>query len=220
MEEWKIWSEVIHNLAVASAVIVGGIWVLYTFVFQRSHETALKIEMTTADAPYDEGRLLVFFEVVLINLSRRMLAAQPKTYNGGTAEPVYRDSIEELTHACSLQVRRIKSGAPPNSALDWFDSVDYLEPVGKEINVVGDWEISRTGAADCWMEPGESYYLGVTMVLPPGRYLAMVTFVGADLPWYVRRGDQFWRRLFFVQLLASEFNGSGERPAHLAAGNG
>jgi hypothetical protein len=180
MEDLKIWSEIIQNFAVASAVAVGGIWTLSTFVFQRSHETALKLEMTTTQARCDGVSYLVFFEVALTNLSRRMIEAQAKSYDAGGAKPVYKDLEEQLSHACSLQIRRIKTRIPNETSLDWFEKAAHLEPVGVEINMISDYEISRTGEIDFWIEPGESYHLGRTIVLPPGNYLAMLTLVGTD----------------------------------------
>ena len=47
---------------------------------------------------------------------------------------------------------------------------------------------------DFRLEPSESYHLSVGVILQAGVYLAMVTFVGQG------SDDEFWRRLFIVQI--------------------
>jgi hypothetical protein len=72
----------------------------------------------------------------------------------------------------------------------------------REINLAtGYYEVERdskgllTKVTDFWMEPGESYSLGVPLILGKGCYLAKVTFIGE-----AEDDSEFWQRLFLVRV--------------------
>ncbi len=73
---------------------------------------------------------------------------------------------------------------------------DAKSPLSTDIvaNLLDEYEYETEGKEDFWMEPSESSHLCVGVILQPGVYLAMVTFVGDH------SDDEFWRRLFIVQI--------------------
>jgi hypothetical protein len=45
LDDWKIASEVLHNLVTSAAVIVGGFWVLWRFVLQRERFSRIEFSL-------------------------------------------------------------------------------------------------------------------------------------------------------------------------------
>ncbi len=108
--------------------------------------------------------------------------------------PAYTDDADVLAYAVDLLVRPVPPGSAPGSRVGWFESESDKSPHPEdvELDLVAEYEIS--GESDFWMEPGENYHVGATVVLSAGKYLAMVTFVGD------RSDSEFWRRMFLVQV--------------------
>ena len=199
MDYLKI-SEIFQHFMVGLAVIGGGLWALYQWRMQRAHETALEIDLVSTSTVFGNNLFLVFVDVSLKNVSKRKLGAKAKKYVGGSAEPVYKDTIETIYHSLGLQLRSIKSDIKYSAALDWFTSNGLCTPenIPGEINLLIDYEIGQDEQEQMWIEPGETSHFGCAMILPAGHYLAKVTFIG------IRTWTDFWRRLFYIHVPALE----------------
>lgn len=190
----KTKSEVLQHFAVASAAIVGGIWASYRFFIQRAYETALEIDLTTTNLPYEGNKFLVLIDTVLKNKGQTRISAKPKKYSKGEALPIYKDAAETLQHSLGLQIRRVSADIPAYAVLDWFESdkLETLDEMPNEINLLNEYEISKNGAIDFWIEPNELYHCAVPLILPRGRYIAKISFLGN------RGGFEFWSRIFLL----------------------
>src|ERR1043165_4276434 len=190
----KTKSEVLQNFALALAVIAGGIWASYRFFIQRAYETALEIDPATTNLPYEDNMFLVLIDIILKNKGQTRISARPKKYFKGEALPTHKDAAETLQHSLGLQIRRISAGSPANAVLDWFESdkLQKLDGIPNEINLLSEYEISKNGAVDFWIEPNEVYHCAIPLILPKGRYIAKVSFLGN------RGGFEFWSRIFLL----------------------
>jgi hypothetical protein len=192
----KTKSEILQNFALTLAVIVGGIWATYRFFIQRAYETALEIDFAMTNLTYENGNFLVLVDMVLKNKGLTRISAKPKKYIKGKAIPVYEDTVETLDHSFALQVRRISTTIPASAVLDWFESdkLEKLDSIPDQINLLNEYDISRNGAVDFWIEPNEVYHRAIPLVLPRGRYLAKASFLG-------NRGNfEFWSRIFLLSV--------------------
>ena len=189
MEDLRTWSELVKNCAEALAVLVGGAWAFWMFVLKRERETALEIDLNMRCIPAMDG-FLSNFDVKLTNKAKVRVTAKPARL------PAYRDRSERLKFSVSLLVRKLDVGPPadPPDPITWFTNSSSQSPVTSdaEVDLLSDYEIG--GRTDFWMEPGENYHVGAALVLKPGIYLAMVTFVGS------RRDEEFWRRVVLLQV--------------------
>ncbi len=211
-EELKNWAETI-------GIMVGGFWALWRFGLRRERKPALDIALTLKIIPETEERFLAFFDVTLTNKSTRQVLARIRK----AGRPAFKDRNETLQHSCSLLLRRVPPETPQDKLVRWFADADAKSPLPThEANLLDDYEYEEPGRKEFWMEPSESYHLGVGIRLQPGVYLAMVTFVGQESLWrrllaFVRllgakvpfvgkwidvyqRSDEFWRRLFIVEI--------------------
>ena len=191
---WKDRAGVVNDVVVSLAAVAGGLWALLRFKRERSDESALDMEVAIrSDRTSTVGNLAVFVETKLRNVGKTKLQAKPIT-KGSVA---YSDSAEKIAYSGSLQVRLVSVSAA-GTCLDWYDD-SALRPIRglHEINLLSEYDIpERNDLLDFWMEPGETYTLGRTIMLPPGLYLAKVTFIGA------LDGD-FWTRLVQFSVPAS-----------------
>jgi hypothetical protein len=186
------WWTVAKDGTLILAALIGGIWALFRFAGERTFQAALDIAidyLTAAEA----GTYLVHFDVALTNPGKTRLSAK-SAREGGWA---FNDGPEQLRHSCGLQIMRLQ--VPPGAApigIDWFEG-PYLTPVPgvPELNLLVEYEDpKRNNAVDFWLEPGECYHLGRTVVLQPGHYLAKVAFIGSA------GDDNFWSRVQYVQV--------------------
>jgi len=186
-------SEVAKNFAEVIAVMIGGYWAYYRFWLQRENEPAIGIELDYECVPNANQSLLTYFDVTLTNKGKVKAEAKRKPDKEGDFP--YSDEGEDLKYSCSLLLRAIPQNIPKGEPIRWFDAeVDKKRsplPGDIEANLIYDYE--RDGEPYFWMEPAESYHVGVGFVLPHGIYLAMVTFIG-------KNDDEFWRRTFIIQI--------------------
>jgi hypothetical protein len=108
--------------------------------------------------------------------------------------PAYSDSSETLNYGGDLLVRQIPSGASAGTQVRWFGMPSAKSPLSGDMEADLLDEYLDNGGTDFWMEPGESYHVSAAIVLNPGSYLVMVTFVGQA------SDEEFWRRMFLVQV--------------------
>lgn len=184
---WVSLAQAVQNWATAIAILVGGAWAYYRFGIKRENETALAIDLAHSSIPYDSNYLVVF-DVCLDNRGSVRLGAKRKR------KPAYKDREEVLAYSVNLLLRPVPPGSTPRSRIAWFEceTDKSPRPDDVELDLVAEYEKARE--TDFWMEPGENYHVGATVVLSAGKYLAMVTFVGD------RSDDEFWRRTFLVQV--------------------
>jgi len=192
MDKFKTFTEIVHNIVVALAAVIGGLWVLNRLKRERTDEAALEMTPTTTVSPLgaapQTGLHLVLFTVQLTNKGKTKIEAASEY---GESDYIFDDGVERLKYACSLQIRQIDdSQMPAIQSLDWFEGGPWQDVVlfrgGCEINVLLDYENpayhDQKGRErlEFWMEPGETYRLGVPVVLSKGLYVAKLTFVGAE----------------------------------------
>jgi hypothetical protein len=198
------WTTVVKDLVTTAGIIAGGVWAIYRFGLRREGETALLIDLAPSCMPYDSGKHLVWFDVTLTNKGVVRVGAKRKL------RPAYQDQSETLAYSGDLLVRAVPADVPCGSQVRWFSpGVKSPAPGDIEADLLDEYE--RGGETDFWMEPGETYHVGTGMVLSPGNYLVMITFVG-------ERGEgEFWRRLFPVQVPVPS-SAMASRPPGKAAG--
>jgi hypothetical protein len=190
MAEWlRRWAESIEHLTVALASILGGLWVFFRFINERTLESALSIGIDASTLALDE-KPLTFIEVTLSNLGKVRLQAKPADPSGNA----YEDEVEKLKYSCGLSIKKLGATTDAsNTLIDWFKDTN-LDSLG-EFNLLNEYEDpENNNIVDFWMEPGEIYYLGVPLRLPAGTYLAKVTFVGS------RSDKEFWSRIAIVEV--------------------
>lgn len=196
----KTKSEILQHVGVAAAALMGGLWASYRFLIQRGYETALQIDFDLSYCAHRNGSHLVFADATLSNKGQTRINAKPKNYVRDEALPTYTDAAEVLYHSCALQLKRIDQHIASNAVLDWFESA-YLQQVDgipKQINLLYEYEVSKNGAIDFWIEPNESYHCSIPLLLTDGDYVAKVYFIGN------RGGFEFWSRTFLFRLDESD----------------
>jgi hypothetical protein len=193
----KFWSfassEAAKNFAETLAILVGGSWAFYRFIIRREGKPALDIALTSTTIPEPEGRFLAYFDVALTNKSNRQVIARRRK----AGQPAFSDQNEVLQHSCSLLLRRVAAGTPLGMQVRWFANANDKSPLATDIvaNLLDEYECEVEGNAEFWMEPSEVCHLCVGVILQPGIYLVMITFVGQPSD-----DREFWRRLFIVQI--------------------
>jgi hypothetical protein len=199
-----LWLELLHALAEAAkdiatvlAILLGGWWTLYRFGLSRERETKLGIDLSWKSLPYHSGCYIVSFDVIFSNQGSSVLKVQRKRC------PAFDDSGETLKYGCDLLLRRVPIDLQASSQIQWFRSGAKSPYAGDlEFDLVDEYEID--GKTDFWLEPGETYHVGVAVVLEPGTFLVLVTFVGDASV------EDFWRRSFVMQVPGE---GGAVRPA-------
>lgn len=166
--------------ATVAAVVVGGLWALHTYRLRRQAETAVDLQAQVQ--LYRQGdRMLAFVEVRLTNRGQVRIDASAN-------KPAYQDEDEIIPCAGHLRLRPVDPDATPGRGLHWFDGSTSAD-ADVEDNFLSSYETG--GAVLFWLEPGECYRLGSTVVLEPALYMAMATFIGSG-------PKEFWRQLFMV----------------------
>lgn len=187
---WKDVSEIVHNVVVASAALIGGTWVLFRFLRERTDEAALDLDVSLRSIPLGSEHLVALC-VDLTNRGKTRIRAKAERTKDGLA---FDDGIERLRFSGSLQIRKvIRSDSLPPCRVDWFDGppVESLPTVPDEINLFIEYEDpTRDNIVDFWLEPAERYRLETPLVLPPGVYIGKVTFIAAGAD------TNFWSRVF------------------------
>jgi len=205
-------AQVINNVVVTIAAIVGGLWVLNRLKRERTDEAALEMNLTANSSKLDApppDKYLVVFTVELANRGKTKIEAKTKRTVQGN---IFEDGPEMLKHSCSLQIRRIdEAQVGTDQSLDWFEGAAWqLLPVfhgDAQIDVLIDYRNANehdsfgNEIVEFWMEPGETYRPGVPVVLPKGAYVAKLTFVAADQ-------ERDW-----LDRLIDRINGTEPRPA-------
>lgn len=200
---WLQLTEAIERGVTAGGILAGGIWTYQHFIRRREHETALQIDLIAATEPYEGDKWLTFVDVRLTNKGRVKVVARKKqllAYDDRKGP----DCIgQKFNYGLDLQLWQVPSGYQAGEWINWSDAVPSETPTEvQEINLAtGYYKIPEQKEhcaprkeTDFWMEPGESYSLGVPLVLGKGYYLAKVTFIG-------EAGDhEFWQRLFLVRV--------------------
>lgn len=186
---WISRADPVSKWATIIAILAGGIWALYHFYLRRESQTALTIDLTTNSVPSMNSANFVNFDVALTNKGQVAVRARQKI------RPAYKDLDEELDYGGDLLVRKISSELRVNETVDWFtkDQEHSPRPTDLQVDLLRFFRNDK-GLTDFWIEPGEVYHVGSTLVLAPGSYLVMVTFVGDRSP------SDFWRRVFLVQV--------------------
>jgi hypothetical protein len=190
---WVQLAKAVESWVTALALVAGGAWAYYQFVLRREKETAVGIDVSFSSLPYGDTNYLVFFDVTLTNKSKVRVTAK------ADRRPAYEDAREVLAYSGDLLLRKVPPDLSPGVQVGWF-----LEPPGAlknplpgdvEADLLSEYELD--GKTDFWMEPGESYHVGAAIVLAPGTYLGMVTFIGSA------GGHEIWRRSFVVEIPCS-----------------
>lgn len=172
--------------ATVVAVLVGGVWALYTYRLKRQAETALDLQVSVQLHAYG-ARVLAF---VGVQLGNRGLVRVDAT----RSKPAYQDDDEIVPYAGHIRLRPLDPKQTTASALQWFDgSTDGSNDLNDSF--LSSYETD--GTLLFWLEPGECYRLGSTLVLDPALYMGMVTFVGNG-------PKEFWRQTFVIDARAVE----------------
>ena len=105
-----------------------------------------------------------------------------------TDQIAYQDQGEIIQYPCGIQIKEIQTALiQTNKSLDWFNDTNQLKcPFGipNEIDMLGEYELidsskpSQPGTPQFWIEPGEQYHMGTTLILPKGDYLLKLHFLG------------------------------------------
>jgi hypothetical protein len=192
---WKERVGVVHDIVVTLAALAGGSWALLRFKRERSDESALDLEVSVkSEKTSTANTFAVFVEAKLKNVGKTKIQAKPTT-KGSVA---YGDADEKIAYSGSLLVRSVSVPAAIGY-LNWYDKT-MVKPIPDldEIDMLSEYEIpDKDSLLEFWMEPGETYTLGKTIMLTPGLYLAKVTFIGA------RNDGDFWTRLVQFSVPAS-----------------
>ena len=165
------WSEILQNLTLSAAAVGAGVWALYRFWVERQNEAALNIHIRKSIHKATAG-CDIFVDVALTNTGKSKVQAHSE-------RPAYQDRDETLEFPCSLQVREVIYGGSKAAYCDWYDPslVGVVNGI-PAIDLATAFENPAEKATEFWIEPGETVHLGAMLVLPPGRYLLKVTFVG------------------------------------------
>lgn len=182
MENLKGIVGILKDIVVMAAAVVGGLWAWNRFKRERTDEAAIEMELTTKSTPVGNVHL-VFFTVHLANKGKTKIEAKTELNKGGW---VFDDGPEQLRYPCSLQIRYIDpTRATRQESLDWFEGGPWQDMKVyrglMEINILLEYQNPKKNERiEFWMEPGETYRLGVPVILPAGAYVAKLTFVAAD----------------------------------------
>lgn len=206
--QWLQALQAIQAVVTTLGIVAAAAWALYRFGARREGESALAIDLELTVRPYRDDRSLVFFDVELANTGAVRLAAKRRK------DPAFSDLIrdgeiwgEEIRFSGDLMLSRVPDALAHGHAWRWYRqprsdaAVDILE-----FDLLEEYD-DGDGRSAFWMEPGEVYRLGVPIVLRAGIYVAKVTFIG-------QRSDQeFWRRLFLVQVPRADPGAASLAPA-------
>jgi hypothetical protein len=181
-----------EHIVVGLASIVGGLWIVLRLIRERKWDSALGIDIKNSSIPVG-NQTLTFIEVRLRNRGKVQLRAKAARTEDGFA---FDDGVEKLRYSCSLRLKGVSGLAPDQAAwIDWFSDKRLTNAQTGEINLLNEYEDPKQdNRTEFWMEPGETYKLGVPLQLSDGAYLVKVTFVGD------RGDDEFWSRIAVIRV--------------------
>jgi hypothetical protein len=189
-------AQIIQNITVASASVIGGLWAFLRLYRERTYEGALKIDITAHTLEVEPK--YTFVGVTLTNQGHSKLQAN----NAIGPRPVYSDRLDTILYSCSLEVKRINANCIAGDiSVDWYND-SLLSVAIPEVDLFTTYRNPNNNQVEFWMEPGESYRLGSLLCLTCGAYLAKVTFIGSDCD------EDFWTQLFYFQVPSTCGNGS------------
>jgi hypothetical protein len=217
-EDWDKIIEAAKSVAEIIAVAIGGGWTWYLFQLQREKEPAIGIKFEHK-CVHNGGQLyLVYFDVKFSNLGKVRVQgrrARNPAYPTVKDRP---DKEETLKYGCSLLLRPVPPNLPQNAILDWFNQETdgtglklkqlFFDTQPIEADLLYDYAIKLNGVeiTDFWMEPGESYDVGACVLLPPGTYFTIVTFLGET------SDDELWRRKAVIEVPSGEIGKLRKKP--------
>jgi len=201
------WADPIKNSVEAIVVGVGGAWAFWLFCLRRERETALEIDLDYQSFSYrkEDGSYFVFFDVKFTNKGKVRVTAkrdiEPAYQDFGDRDEEKSQPVDRLESSGYLILRAIPPALGPGERIEWFkDSPTDTSPRPGDIcaDLMDLYEVydqqDREFATDYWIEPGETSHTAASLVLKPGLYHAMATFVGA------RSDGEFWRRVFPIEI--------------------
>jgi len=216
MATFKELTEILHNLVVAVAAVVGGLWVVDRINRERTDQAALEMSLS-ASSTVVENRHLVVLTVHLANKGKTKIQAKSER-DGDFVFSEDGEQAEKLRFPCSLQLKQLDPSAISGpQRLNWFAGGPWKDVLGSEkgpeIDVLLEYENPElSNRVEFWMEPGETYHLGVPLILEQGAYLAKLTFVAApqEAGWLGKvldetgfrrpksgiRDENFWSQIF------------------------
>jgi hypothetical protein len=195
MDDFKTFTEIVHNIIVTGAAIIGGIWVVNRLKLERTDEAALEMSLSHTATKINGAipdKYLVVFTIQLANKGKTKIEAKTmRTKPSATTQGklIFEDGPEKLANACSLQIKQVDEAKVVNvPRLDWFESGPWEQTSNAqpEHSVLIDYQNPNrpdeigNETAEFWMEPGETYRFGVPVILTKGLYVTKLTFVGAD----------------------------------------
>lgn len=183
------------DIILGAAPVLAGAWALYRYVLFRSAQPALTIGVETEATGLQQGKATVLVTAVLSNVGKVRIRAKPnrEARVGVPGLWAYNDGYDCLPFACTLEVRQLLDMGPFPSPgrLSWYELDDVRCPriSPDKIDLLEEYFDEAAKETDFWVEPGETYHSASALILPPGRYLAKVTFVGM-------KEDDYWSRIF------------------------
>jgi hypothetical protein len=192
-EPYSLWPTVFAGLSTLVIAACAAIWAIFNFRLKRVGKPILEIALDCRTIPDNDGRFLAWFDATFANKSQREVQARKRT----EGKLAFTDKNEDLEHSCSLLLRRVYPGAPAATQIRWFPDRSAKSPLDTDIkvNLLTGYEYEAAGKPDFYIEPSEAQALSVGVILDPGVYIAMITFVGPPPD-----DTEFWRRTFIIQI--------------------
>jgi hypothetical protein len=183
MNSLKEITEIVHNIVVIIAALIGGAWVLLRLRRERVDEAAVEISVSTTSTPLGSEHLAVI-TAELTNKGHTEIRGRTEKTSDGLVYKDTADGGEELKYSCSLQIRSVDVAAlgATGRLPDWFKRIGLIDIPGvpRQIDLLTEYVDPDKNKLEFWAEPGEVYRLRSPVLLPVGTYMAKVTFVGAD----------------------------------------
>lgn len=188
MERIKLLAEIVQTIVQTLAVIGAGIWAYLRFVSNREDETALEISYAYRSENYATNAYVLALEIGFANRGKVRVVVKAQ------GNPAYSTGDEIVRYGGDLLIRAVSDCHASPASVDWFPTSNSKSPAPDDLEFNLLDEFTENQQTDFWLEPGETAHIGKTMILAPGHYQAMVTFIGD-------RGEhEFWRRLFYIQV--------------------
>lgn len=181
---WYYVADAVQNSVTTIAILIGGVWAIYRFWLRRENQTAINLDIDYRTEP--QGDLyVVFVGVTVANCGMVAVRAKEKV-------PAYKDDVEVVRCSGHLRLRPIRGALASHGQVEWFPSGGERAPREGDIEADLLSEYMVDGRLNFWAEPGETYKIGATLMLPSGQYMGMVTFVGDG------GEEEFWRQIFLL----------------------
>lgn len=187
-------TQIVQNIALSLAVLIGGIWSYLLIRIQRGFEDGLLMDTKINYNRIDDGKFIVFLDILLTNTGNREMFAKRKAKSKG--KPIYSTKLETIYESIGVRIKKITQIEGTGIVLDWFSS-PYLEAIPNlpnEISLIKDYDDSLEAGTFWVLEPKETNYLGTALVLSPGHYLGRIIFVSEN--------DEYFTRIFQFSISA------------------